>query len=210
MRLATLLVLGFIAIGCSRSNDNMTRFHEDGRAKPVVAIAAMIDTTSYEAPWSLSEEFTTSLVRKIGASQQIYVIARDDDPLSDNPFGPDLSWIKQSFPNEEFVVFLELVEHVVLPAKETNLVSPQEVSSNLNMAVRVRVVDLRSATPKVVLQEKIRDSYFIPKTLIPTNYNAIVWGSEEYMKSPMGIAHSQMIDEMAARIIDYVLLAKSR
>jgi hypothetical protein len=88
--------------------------------------------------------------------------------------------------------------------------SAQELASNLNMGVRVRVMDLRGHTPKIVLQEMIRDSYYVPKTLIPVNYNEIVWGSPEYQATPMGIAHRQLIQEIVVRVSDYVLLAKSR
>ena len=56
----------------------------------------------------------------------------------------------------------------------------------------------------------IKDSYFIPKTLIPCDYNVEVWGSDNYRKTPMGIAHAQLIGEISTRITDYVLLAKSR
>jgi hypothetical protein len=122
-------------------------------------------------------------------------------PFTDNPFGGDLSWMKREFQNEEFVAFLELVEHEFVPVKTSN---------NLNMAVRLRVVDLRPAQPKIVLQETIRDSYFVPNTLIPNDYSVEVWGTDAYKKSPMGIAHSMLVQEIASRISDYVLLAKSR
>ena len=56
----------------------------------------------------------------------------------------------------------------------------------------------------------IRDSYFVPKTLIPTDYSVQSWGTEGFRKSPMGIAHAQLIQEIASRITDYILLAKSR
>ena len=81
---------------------------------------------------------------------------------------------------------------------------------NLNSAIRVRLMDLRSTTPKIVLQEMIKGSYFIPKTLLPTDYEQIVWGSKEYSQSPMGIAHGQLISEVVSRVNDYILLAKSR
>ena len=56
----------------------------------------------------------------------------------------------------------------------------------------------------------IKESYFIPKTLIPTDYNTAVWGTDEFRNSPMGIAHAQLAQEIAARVSDYILLAKSR
>jgi len=88
--------------------------------------------------------------------------------------------------------------------------APQEVSTNLKMAVRLRIVDLRTQEPKIVLQEIVRGSYYIPKTLLQTDYNQVVWGTDEYRKSPMGIAHTQLIEEITLRLSDYLLLAKSQ
>jgi hypothetical protein len=211
MRYFSALTIVLFAASCARNNDQMSRFHEDGRAKPVVAVASLIDTTSFDAPWSLSEEFTTSIVNQISQTGTIFVQAQEDCPFAENPFGNDLSWMKREFEEHEFVVFMEMVEHEAVPAsKAKKNLPPQEVSTNLNMAVRVRVVDLRGTQPKIVLQEMVRESYFVPKTLLPTDYSVVVWGTDEYRKSPMGIAHAQLMQEIVARITDYVLLAKSR
>ncbi|MCC6128019.1 MAG: hypothetical protein IT584_02330, partial [Chlamydiae bacterium] len=122
------------------------------------------------------------------------------------------SWMKVDFAGQEFVVFMELVQHDIVPAsKEKKKDAPsQEMASNLNMAVRIRVVDLRGASPKIVLQEQVKESYYIPRALIPTDYRRTTWGSEDYRSSPMGIAHSQLAQEISARLSDYILLAKSR
>jgi hypothetical protein len=211
MRHLTTLVLGLLVLGCSRSNDTTARYHEDGRAKPVVAVAPLLDTSSFDVPWSLSEEFTTMLTRQISQTNQVFVQSREDFSLAENPFGNDLAWMKQEFEAHEFAVFLELVEHeLVSVSKEKTPAFPQEVPQNLKMGVRLRVVDLRGTTPKIVLQEMIRDSYYIPKTLLPTDYNVITWGSEEYLKSSMGMAHARLSQEIGNRVSEYILLAKSR
>lgn len=212
MRYLSAVILSILAISCNRGGDEISRFHEDGRAKPAVAVASMIDTTTFDAPWSLSEEFTSAISAQLSQGGLIFVQSQEELPFSENPFsGGDMSWMKREFQGKEFVVFLELVEHEAIPAAKTKKpAAPQEVSTNLNMAIRLRVVDLRSETPKIVLQEMIRDSYFIPKTLIPTDYSRVVWGTEAYRKSPMGIAHTQVVQEIAGRITDYILLAKSR
>ncbi len=210
----SILLFSVLAISCSHNNEEISRFHEDGRAKPVIAIASAIDTTSFECPWSLSEEITVSVTSQIAQTGKIFVHSNIEFPFVENPFGTDLSWVKREFQNEEFVVFLELVEHenkpVIKGKREPVNYSPQEVSTNLNMSVRIRVLDIRGSHPKIVLQEMVRDSYYIPKTLIPTDYYTVVWGSDEYRKSPMGVAHAQFVQEIASRVSDYVLLAKSR
>jgi hypothetical protein len=211
MRYLSPTLLTILAIGCTRTTDFMTRYHEDGRAKPVASIASVIDTTSFDAAWSLSDELTSMIGAQIGQSGKIYLTAKEDDVFSENPFGQDLSWIKREFPDREFAVFLELVEHEIVPVSKAKKDLPsQEVSSNLNIALRLRVVDVRTAMPKIVLQEMVRESYFIPKTLIPTDYNSIVWGTSEFLRSPMGIAHTEIVKEVSSRISDYILLAKSR
>jgi len=210
MRYLSAILLGFAAISCSRNNnDEMSRFHEDGRAKPSVAIASMLDTTSFDTSWSLSDEITSGVMNWVAETGAIFVHSQEQSPFSENPFGTNLSWMKREFHSEEFVAFLELVEHEFAPVK-TKGTTAQEASANLNMAVRLRVVDLRPATPKVVLQEMIRETYFVPKTLIPNDYSVEVWGTEKFAKSPMGIAHASLIQEIANRISDYILLAKSR
>lgn len=209
-RISLSLLLAFAAVSCHRTqSDEMSRFHEDGRVKPSVSIASMLDTTSFDASWSISEELTQGVMSQIASSGQIYVHSQEESPFTENPFSSDLSWMKREFQGEEFVAFLELVEHEFTPVR-TKGVSLQEAASNLNMAVRIRVVDLRPQMPKVVLQEMVRDSYFVPKTLIPTDYSVDVWGTDGYRKSPMGVAHTGLVQEIAGRIADYILLAKSR
>jgi len=210
MRYIPAILIGLAAVSCNRNNnDQVSRFHEDGRIKPSVAIASMLDTTSFDASWSLSEELTQGVMDLIAKNGKIFVHSQEESPFTENPFGSDLSWMKREFDSEEFVVFLELVEHEFTPVK-TKGVTLQEASSNLNMAVRMRVIDLRPATPKIVLQEMVRDSYFVPKTLIPTDYSVDSWGTEGFRKTPMGIAHAQLMKDIANRVNDYIVLAKSR
>lgn len=210
MRYLPALFATILAVGCSnRCKDcESTRYHEDGRAKPIAALPMMIDTTSFDTPWSISEELTAAIAQTISKGGKIYVQSQDDFAIAANPFSGDLAWAKREFPNQEFVVFLELAEHEI--TANAKYATQQDVSNNLNMGIRIRVVDLRGPAPKVVLQEMVRDSYYIPKTLFPVDYNLVCWGTEEYTKSPMGIAHSQIAREIAMRISEYILLAKSR
>lgn len=211
--LTSLLASVLVVAGCcckSKGDQTATRYHEDGRAKPIAAVAAMIDTTSFDAPWSIAEELTSSIVQSISGWNAIYIQSQDDFAIAENPFDNDLSWMKREFQNQEFAVFLELAEHELVPSTKQKHTHPQDTAHNLNMGIRIRVVDLRGSAPKIVLQEMVRDSYYIPKTLLPTDYNTTSWGSEEYRKTPMGIAHAQIAQEIATRINDYILLAKSR
>jgi hypothetical protein len=209
MRYIPLVLLTALAAGCTHNTGTtVSRYHEDGRAKPFVAIAPMIDTTSFDASWSLSEELTSMIVQRVGQSGEIFVQSADTSAFAENPFNGDLSWMKREFDGKEFAVFLELVQHESVPAVQDK--RPQEVSSNLNMAVRMRVIDLRGPKPQIVLQEMVKENYFVPRSLLATDYTQIVWGTEDYQKSPMSVAHAQLVQEISHRISDYILLAKSR
>lgn len=199
--------------GCSEKSDEFSLYHEDGRAKPVVVITPVIDSTSYEVPWSLAEEFTDTIVNKLAQKGVLYLPEdnKHHSHVSKNPFGTDIDWIKNHYSNAEFVVFLELVKHRDEHVKKNE--EPIDVklcSHDLNISMRVRAVDLRGNKPKVILQELVKSSYYISKNVLHTDYDIVVWGVDEYLLSPMGLAHQSFSKEIADRISDYVLLAKSR
>jgi hypothetical protein len=216
------LCLVIILASChnNTSQEETVRYYEDGRAKAVVLVVPVIDSTTYDIPWSLSEEFTDAIKHRLTSKGMFYLSQYSDDTYSmsynQNPYAADVAWIKDVFSPNEFIVFLELVEHVNIPSakssetKITNAEKLKDISTNLNMAIRLRVIDNRGTTPQVILQELLTDSYFISKNHIDTDYSHIMWGMTEYNTSPMGMAHNQISKELAERIKDYILLAKSR
>lgn len=209
--LSSILLLA----GCNRNSpDEYARFHNDGRAKPIVALMPVLDSTENELEWNLANEFTDSLRYKINAKGDLFLVSEKEiqakiDTLadSDRPFDPEVNWAADRFPEQEFVVFTEIIQH-----EETPLDPKQsaESSAKLNMSMRVRVVDLRGKAPKVILQEIVEDTTFIPRAFTRENFAQEPWGSEMYDLSPMGVAHAQFIKEVTQRIEDYILLAKSR
>ncbi|KKL62258.1 hypothetical protein LCGC14_2187020, partial [marine sediment metagenome] len=120
---------------------------------------------------------------------------------TDDPFDVNVTWMKDRFDNSEFLVFLELLNHNELK---------KGTISNLEMSMRIRIVDVRAKEPKVILQECIDDNYYIAKGSIKENYQNTIWGSAEYANSRMGLAHKQLANEISERISDYIALSKSR
>ncbi len=198
----------FLFSSCSNNqsdNNNVSRFYDDGRARPVVAVSTVIDSTTYDLPWSLSEEFTYLIKNQLANNKNLFLSSTEvmDENLTnaDNPFDINISWMKDRFNNSEFLVFLELLNHNEL--KKANI-------SNLEMSMRLRIVDVRGKEPKIVLQECINDNYYIAKGSIKEDYQNTIWGSAEYANSRMGLAHKQLAKEISNRISDYIALSKSR
>lgn len=213
----TTLLLGALLLvaGCkNNAPDEYAQFHQDGRAKPIVALMPVLDSSESKPGWSLSAEFSNSIRKALTQQGEVFLISDKEieakiETLSekDRPFDPDISWVSDRFPEEEFVIFTELMEH-----EETPLDAKQsaESSAKLNMALRVRVIDLRGKEPQVILQEIVTDSSYVPRAFTQENFAQGLWGTEMYDLSPIGSAHAQFVKEVSQRIEEYILLAKSR
>jgi hypothetical protein len=218
-RIAMGICLALIAAGCTQkqTNDQATHF-SNGEVKPVVAVVPVIDSASdVNITWNLSDELTEDIYSRLLNKEKLYIIG-DQKVRSmvknlgsaHNPFGTDLAWTKTTFAEDEFVVFLELLEHKERPMTSKKTSSPMDSAIELNMSVRVRILDLRKEQPEVILQEIIHDSHYIPRQFTRLNFHQVEWGKETYGISPLGLAHAQLTKEISTRIQDYILLAKSR
>ncbi|MEL7432094.1 MAG: CT253 family lipoprotein [Chlamydiota bacterium] len=210
-RIFSLIGLLCTLASCAHEySEEFTRYYEDGRAKPNVVIAPIIDTSSItDLSWSLPEELLEKILAKVALKSTLYVNKEEginQIPYAENPFGQDLSWIRQEYAPHEFVVFLEIAQHEIVKQKPGRISSP----SNLNMAVRLRIVDIRGPKPTIVLQELIKDSFYINKNVLDIDYAEVVWGSDRYRRTPMHTAHERICKEITTRLNDYILLAKSR
>lgn len=216
-----LLGIAFLAlVGCSTKGDyeHATRFHEDGRGKPIVAFVPVFDRSGSSVGWSLSDEFTNGIKTRFLKRSNFYVSTPDEvnaaiSSLSaeNNPFSAETHWIKEAFENHEYVVFTELVEHDIHPKElKGNFLDKITPSSELTATIRVRVFDLRGSKPEVILQEFVRQTHMIPKPSDLNEPNPERWKKVTYSVSPMGLAHAQLAKEVVKRVEDYILLSKSK
>ncbi len=91
--------LGVCSSCAHDSPEEFTRYYEDGRAKPNIVIAPIIDSSSVtNDPWSLPEEFLETILAKIALKSTLYV-SQDtevgEELLLENPFGSELSWVRE-------------------------------------------------------------------------------------------------------------------
>ncbi|MEM8727661.1 MAG: CT253 family lipoprotein [Chlamydiota bacterium] len=218
-RIGILFTL-FTFLGCSAKGNyaNTTRFHDDGRAKPIVALVPVFDRSESHPGWSLSEEFTDRLKNRLMKRKNFYVsipsdihTAVADLAAEHHPFVADISWVKEVFDSHEYVVFTELVEHEIRPKERAgNLPTKITPSSELAMTMRIRVFDLRGTYPAIILQEFIRQNHLIPKPINLTDPDPDHWKKITYGLSPIGLAHAQLSREAVKRIEDYILLSNSK
>ena len=219
-RFGLISALCLTLFGCSSNSnyDQVTRFHDDGRAKPVVAFIPVFDRSDAQVGWSLSDEFTDQLRGRLQKQNSFYLNTPDEInqvvanlSAEDNPFSTNIDWIKDAFDRHEFVIFAELVEHDIhskpLKGSFVDKITP---SSELSLSMRVRVFDLRGSHPEVILQEFIHQDHLIPKPSKLNEPNPEKWKKMTFIVSPMGLAHMQFSKEVIKRVEDYILLSKSQ
>ena len=79
-----------------------------------------------------------------------------------------------------------------------------EVGSVLSLALRVRVIDVRHETPKVILQEVLDQDYVVSRAYMNCDYSKKPWGTEAFNYTPMGMAHNRLVRELVSRIEAYI------
>ena len=212
----SLSVLALIATSCDDRQSQMQSYNQTAAAtKPIVAVVPVIDNTKNSYDWNLSDELSSGLYYRLSQQDRLFLV---DAPhvrakikkLSEgqNPFGPDFSWVKKAFHGDEFAVFLELVEHEEMIKQDRKNPSEKEsCAADLNMSMRVRVFDLRGSEPKIVLQELIHDTHFIPRQFTQLNFHQVPWGDVSFNISPLGLAHAEFIKTIASRLDDYIQMA---
>lgn len=220
--------LAFLVVGCQnkQGQELSTRFHDDGRGKAIVTITPIFDEQNIQLPWSLSQDLTEMIKVKLMKKANVFVTKEASDvveglsfegeikpnPLEENQlFYISSHSLKEKFPKTEFVVFMELAEHKLISRVETggflDTVSP---SYELHEAIRLRIYDLRSETPTIVLQELVEQTHPIPKSFVKMDYDSTLWGKKTYSITPLGLAHSQLVKDVTSRIENYLILAKTK
>jgi hypothetical protein len=208
-RIFVILIFTALFSGCRDDvNTAQVPFHDDGRAKPIVLLIPVIDTTDNSLAWNLSEEISHGIQHRLMQSKLLFLCnqKRLHTKLlqEHNPFDISCDWLKNFVTNEEFIAFVELIRHEEKP----HITS--ENGADLHMSIRLRIFDVRNAQVKVILQEVINQSHFVPKHYMQGQFAQVAWGEEGYSYSPMGSAHQHLIKEIASRLEDYILIAKSQ
>ncbi|MBI3211996.1 MAG: hypothetical protein HYZ47_04880 [Simkania negevensis] len=198
--------------------EQASRFHDDGRAKPSVALVPVFDRSEATVGWNLSEEFTDHLRQRFLKKNQFYLATPEEvnektTKLSQdqNPFTNHYSWVKETFSGQEFVIFVELIEHDIHPKKlQENFLDKISPSSEISISMRVRVFDLREEEPAIILQEIVHQDHLIPQPSDLAKEDPEKWKKLIFNFSPLGLAHLQIAKEVSTRIEDYILVAQSK
>ena len=206
---------GLVMLGCEHRYNEFTAYHDDGRAKPVVALLPVRDRSGDQLCWDLSRELTMEIRNKLLEGGHLYVVREEGMPaLGTAMFGPDLTWAKAYAPSE-FVVALELIEHKRdLVDGSTPMRTALDASDSttagfrINQKLRIRVVDIRGAEPRLAYQEMIAQRHMAPSNEARVDYMNVSYGSWKFDHSALATAHRKLVDNVAKRLDHYIQLEK--
>lgn len=211
------LYLTLLLSSCAtRLQESQSSHHDDGSAKPKVAILPVIDHSHSPMDLDLSKEFSDALIKSLSKADCFFVSDEFDILASacftkpeqnQNPFFEDLSWINEMNTSTEFLVLIELLSHKLIPKSATGKLFNLMQAYTLDMSIRIKVIDIRDKRSQVILQEIIHRSFHIPwKISTPDQHSA--WSMAAFSLSPIGMAHTEMVKRISTQIQDYILLAK--
>lgn len=213
-RLFPLFFMVILWAGCSNQKETaQVRYHDNGFCKPSVALFHVYNHSSSTLPWDLSEEFTAEITSRLKNKDQLYLIKEEEIawqlPMQTDKITPfhNETWLLENHPNTEFLAFIELVDHEMIPRPAPE---GKNISFDLKINFRLKIVDVRDDSPALVLQEMVSDTFFIPWQVAGIDYNKTSWGKALFGLTPIGLAHSRLTKELSKRIEDYVLVANSR
>lgn len=220
--ISTLVLLCFSS--CTEKYTDTTLYQRNGRPKPIVAVLPVIDSRTAEQDlqkrgitWDISKELTEGIRSRMADSQLLYLI-RESGSLQDAEQcnHVDCRQIAKKLSHglnaAEFVVVTELVNQEEKPYDKSrfSIEHPPkgEIAQVMNIDFRVKVLDMRSQEPKMILQEVIHTRHYIAKPEVGFNYARASYGSTAYTRTPMGVAHNKLIREVTGRIENYIRATK--
>lgn len=206
-----------IAVGCGgpRYADYFP-YHDDGTAKPKVALMPLINSSLCDLPWDFSEEISEGIYYKLMDSGWFYAVSPKEMGAGwakrneIDFFSNDFSYARD-FSNTDFIVATELIEYSVQPCDPCTLIPKPSFDhhpSNLLMTVRLRlkIIDIRYREPKIVLYEVFKTQYAgIPGTV---NHHEVCWKGEGYCSSYCGMGHERVIRSLAKRLEEVIWSSK--
>lgn len=207
------LLIGALVLILSSCAQNKTteqaKFHDDGRPKPIVAIYPIVDCSENNLKWNLADEISNQMRKNIVGKNKLYLMNVDNfafPPMKSQNLFNESYWSSKEGFAFEYVCLVEIMEHEFTPRDTTK--PDKRVSHDLDITLRVKVLDLRGSDPVVVLQEIIHQRNFIPWQFNFINYEKTTPRKGGFSLTPVGLAHRKIIKTVTARIEEYILLSQ--
>lgn len=218
MLMTVFMMLMCVSCGGPRYVDYFP-YHDDGVPKLKVAIVSLSDHPECGLGWNFSDEVSQGLYYELMNSGKLYALSADEIGPAWNQreqydfFGTDTTYVND-FCGSDIVAAIELIEHSIVPydpctgAEMASRDCKNCSTLGILMRVRIKVIDIRCQTPRVLLYEIVKVCYPLnPGTRADCVCN-ITFGTPGYAKTQCGMAHQRMIRQLAGRVEEVARCAR--
>lgn len=194
LRFIALITLCLVS-SCGKTKEEPPSPSTTAFTIPKVVFLPLHDHAKHKMSWNISEEISKLISERIEKQDKLMLVKPKNHSKLISPLS-NFDHIKEVFQGNDFVIFMELIEHQELL---------KESSKHLEISLRLQIIDLKEIPPKVILREVVHDSHFMPDQ---TYFTQVSWKEEGYEVSPVGMAHLHFAKKTAKRIEEIILLAK--
>ncbi|MBS0654697.1 MAG: hypothetical protein JSR46_02875 [Verrucomicrobia bacterium] len=181
---AVILLLICALSGCTPQYSDFFPYTDRGIKKPSLTLLPIYDTTGGSAGSNFSTELYHSIYSRIRSKGVLFIPPQQNmkrilaSMQGQNLYASsDLSLLKR-FSGTDYICLMEVVDYRTAPYKRGTIKPlyiadlPEEKACVLSIEVKLKIVDMRSATPKVVRQEVVESNHMISTTAFEGNSTA--------------------------------------
>lgn len=184
-----------------------------GHQGPKVVLIPLFDSSNSTLPWSVASEINQEIREKIKWDDTLLLYSdrltfQETLCLGHETLEGAAAHVRARECGGDLLVLLELTQHDVLSLqREENprmcCREGRRFSSTLAQRIRIKVIDLRSAVPRVVLEETLASHTTIPRAYEFFDYREHPLGSTKYATTPMALAHARIATDVANYIEEF-------
>ena len=203
LKIVLTFALSLLAVGCGPRYVDYFPYHDDGRPKPKVVLLPVVDESTADLPWDVSQELTSSMRYEIMNNGELYLWSQEEVDRQVARTGPvdfftPEGALAHNFCGADFVILTEFLEQKdpLAAGHLPHYVPCREVV----IKTRIKVVDIRGNCPRIVQQEIFTNSYIVSSELerkLPAKSGV---GAVAYQRTPVGNAHQRMVLDVVDRM----------
>lgn len=214
MRVCILFLAALCFSACSPKYSDFFPYHDDGTMKPNVCLLPIEDHSDSQMPYNLASRLNEKIRKQIMQDGRLFIpqklsiekklheikeTYRDTNLVATSDLQPFLL-----FQPAHFVIVLDLIEHRLVPYQRGKIKPiyladiPQDQAAVLQMKMRLRVVDIRGGTPRVVRQELIESNHMVDMLAYEEACKSV--GKPTFGSTQLAIAYARLCDDIVAKI----------
>ncbi len=209
LKIILSMLITILAVGCGAPRYvDYFPCRDDGTPKPKVALIPAVDISQSGLPWDVSAEISEALYYEFMNSGELYVLLpKEIGPAWSKYKATDFFDSQMSFCPDfacaDFIVAMEVIEDSITDCDSCGgaPISPSNACNEIaTMRMRLKVIDVRCETPRVILYEIVKAHYLMAPSRDTCGEEIVCWGSKGYALSPYGIVHRRMACNLARRL----------